>query len=893
GPSGSRYPTVFYRKTFVVADPSAYAVLLPRLLRDDGAVVYLNGVEIVRDNVPSDTPLLGFANVTAAGGADETTYFVEPAVSSSLLVAGTNILAVENHQVSATSSDLAFDFELLGNVAPVVAITSPADGAGFTVPVNVTITANATDSDGAISKVEFFQNGIKIGENSTGPNPFSFAFTNVQDGVYTLSAVATDNGGTMSTSGPVSITVTDTNRPALVSAVGQTNQVLVQFSKRVSAPSATTPGNYTLDHGASVSSAVFGVNSNVVILSVVSPLAIGTTYTLTVSGVQDSLGNTILPNSQTSFVILDFLSGDIGAPSIPGSSVPAGNGFNVTGSGSDIGGTSDQFQFNYIQRAGDFDVKVRVAGLNLSDAWAKAGLMARETLTAGSRYAATFATPSVSGCFFQYRGTNASPTLQSGSFPVSYPNTWLRVKRVGNLFTGYASFDGDNWSLLGSTTIAMANAVYVGMAVTSRNTGQSATGQFRDYMDVTGGTIGAVTLPVEPAGPSSRKTPFVITEIMYKPLPATDLNSNSLEFIEIYNSNPFFEEISKYRLSGDIDYTFPANTFLQGGQYIVVARSPAAVQTRYGLTGVFGPYTNSLKRSGTVRLRNNSDGVVLEIKYSNDPPWPVGADGTGHSLTLVRPSYGEADPQAWAASDEVGGSPGRQDPFPSAPQRNVVINEFLANSEAPDVDYIELYNHSNVPVDLSGCTLSDQPDTNKFAFTNGTFIQAHSYRSIDENQLGFGLSASGETIYFRSAGGVHMLEALKFEDQSAGVSSGRYPDGAKEFYPLSARTPGAANAAILSRDIVINELMYKPISGLSDDEYVELYNKGASAVNLGGWKFTAGIDYKFPSNVVLAADGYLVVAKKASRLLTNYPNLNANNTYGDYNGTLANGGERV
>ena len=66
--------------------------------------------------------------------------------------------------------------------------------------------------------------------------------------------------------------------------------------------------------------------------------------------------------------------------------VQAGNGFNVTGGGSDIGGASDQFQFNYVQVAGDFDVKVRVAGLNLSDAWAKAGLMAREQLGAGSRF---------------------------------------------------------------------------------------------------------------------------------------------------------------------------------------------------------------------------------------------------------------------------------------------------------------------------------------------------------------------------------------------------------------------------------------------------------------------------------------------------------------------------
>src|SRR5206468_4892286 len=94
------------------------------------------------------------------------------------------------------------------------------------------------------------------------------------------------------------------------------------------------------------------------------------------------------------------------------------------------------------------------------------------------------------------------------------------------------------------------------------------------------------TSEVEPAGPCSRKTPFAITEIMYRPMP--DTNGNVLEFIEIYNSNPFFEDISGYRISGEIDYTFPANTVLQGGEFRVIARNPAQVQSAYGISGVLG-----------------------------------------------------------------------------------------------------------------------------------------------------------------------------------------------------------------------------------------------------------------------------------------------------------------
>ena len=60
----------------------------------------------------------------------------------------------------------------------------------------------------------------------------------------------------------------------------------------------------------------------------------------------------------------------------------AGNGINVTASGNDFGGNSDQGNFSYQLRSGNFDVSVRVAGLGLSDIFAKAGLMARETLKA-------------------------------------------------------------------------------------------------------------------------------------------------------------------------------------------------------------------------------------------------------------------------------------------------------------------------------------------------------------------------------------------------------------------------------------------------------------------------------------------------------------------------------
>jgi hypothetical protein len=417
----------------------------------------------------------------------------------------------------------------------------------------------------------------------------------------------------------------------------------------------------------------------------------------------------------------------------------------------------------------------------------------------------------------------------------------------------------------------------------------------------------AAPITTEPPGPSSRKTPFVITEIMSNPATITVVtnsttNNLSTEFLEIYNSNPFYEDLSGFRITGDIEYTFPKGFGLAGLTRVVLAKNANEFQAYYNLTNVavlpYGVSTgtniiNSLSRAGTLRLRNNSGGVVLEVNYANDPPWPVGADGTGHSLVLARPSYGENDPAAWSLSDRVGGSPGVNETYPTDPLRDVVINEILAHTDPPLLDTIELYNHSNVATDLSGCILTDNATTNKFIIPNGTVIPPRGFVVFDQNQLGFALSAAGETVYFWNSDRTRLLDVVQFGAQENGVSFGRWPDGAAEFYRLQTRTFGTNNSNILVSDVVINELMYDPISGDNKDEYVELYNRTASPINLGGWRLRGGVTFTLPPNTVLAADRYLVIAKNVTNLLAKYAQLNATNTLGNYNGALKNSGARV
>lgn len=92
-----------------------------------------------------------------------------------------------------------------GNQPPVVSITSPAANASFTAPASITIQASATDTDGTIAKVAFYNGSTLLSTITTAP--YTYTWSNVAAGSYSLTAVATDNGGAVTTSAAVSITV--------------------------------------------------------------------------------------------------------------------------------------------------------------------------------------------------------------------------------------------------------------------------------------------------------------------------------------------------------------------------------------------------------------------------------------------------------------------------------------------------------------------------------------------------------------------------------------------------------------------------------------------------------------------------------------------------------------
>jgi hypothetical protein len=121
--------------------------------------------------------------------------------------------ATDNAGAMSTSTGVTLTVNA-ANVPPAVSIAQPTSGAGFTAPATIDVMATATDTDGSVTKVDFYVGATLLASDSVAP--YSFAWNGVGVGSYTITAVATDDAGATTTSGGVSVAVAATNAPPVV-----------------------------------------------------------------------------------------------------------------------------------------------------------------------------------------------------------------------------------------------------------------------------------------------------------------------------------------------------------------------------------------------------------------------------------------------------------------------------------------------------------------------------------------------------------------------------------------------------------------------------------------------------------------------------------------------------
>ncbi len=297
---------------------------------------------------------------------------------------------------------------------------------------------------------------------------------------------------------------------AVASQTGNTFDVGVSFDEVVDATSAGTQANYALSAG-SITGIKFYAGSPGVVLTA-SGLTVGSSYTVTVTGVKDVSGNA-MPATTKDFKVSAMKWGVVGGDELAlgnGVLATAENGFDVYSDGIGEWGTYDEAAFVYEQVTGDFDKVVRVEYQDASSQWARAGLIARDVTNFGvdrtaqdggaaGRYQKVHVNPvtTVMGTAGNnsWEGnrrlaTGAATTTAGGGGTPLYPNAWCRLKRAGDLFTIFRSDDGATWTQLGTTTFdsPMPATLFVGPEYSPENGNITDVGlqgmfvaKFRDY----------------------------------------------------------------------------------------------------------------------------------------------------------------------------------------------------------------------------------------------------------------------------------------------------------------------------------------------------------------------------------------------------------------------------
>jgi hypothetical protein len=274
--------------------------------------------------------------------------------------------------------------------------------------------------------------------------------------------------------------------------------------------------------------------------------------------------------------------------------------FTVWGGGADIWNTSDQFTFVNQPWTGDGSIVALVTALNAADPSTKVGVMMRESLAANAKNALAMI-DGVGDYQYQWRSATGGTTGYTYGSGIATP-IWLKLQRTGSQIQASRSSDGANWTVIGTQTISMQAAIYVGLAVTSHNPAALASATFANVA-VAAGTSGTGSGPVN--------NPPVIT--MSNP---TDGATFTAPATITFSAN-----------ASDTDGTVTRVEFYAGANMIgAVTSSPYSYNWTSVTAGTYSVYALARDNSGnvtstpqrTVTVRGNTPTTAIFTPSIND-----------------------------------------------------------------------------------------------------------------------------------------------------------------------------------------------------------------------------------------------------------------------------------
>ncbi len=378
------------------------------------------------------------------------------------------VLVPDNGAVVTISAQPATQSVTEGRAATLTVEAAAKDSSGTTLPIGYQWQRNGTDIPGATKST---LTTPRLQQSDSG---VKYTVT-----LYTL--------GATTTSGEAAVTVVPDTVPPVVLSAGSLKtfaggmEVGVIFDENLTEASATQVSKYSLDSG-TVTAARFVSNSSGTdtieqgVILTVTGITPGNNYTLTVNGVSDIKGNAMTTAQQVPFTASSFSWVSIGtvADFKPEAIATGTNDFNLVSGGNAYWGTEDDITMVYEEVSGDFDKKARIEFNDPSSTWARSGISARESLNNGapttdlsgenpaSRYQMVISDPAT-----QYDGAVANNSYETnrrmnsgeatsssnagGRASDNYPNSYVRLKRVGQIISMFYGNNGSHWIPLGST----------------------------------------------------------------------------------------------------------------------------------------------------------------------------------------------------------------------------------------------------------------------------------------------------------------------------------------------------------------------------------------------------------------------------------------------------------